>query len=76
LSRDESFMRCIHESLEEKENTISNANANEETRIRAVIDDWARAIRTKDATAVVSQYATDNVKFILAPPLQYRWPSL
>ena len=47
---------------------MTKPNANEETEIRALIDDWARAIRAKDATAVVSQYAADNVKFILAPP--------
>ena len=28
-------------------------------------------MRAKDAASVVSHYAADNVKFILAPPLQY-----
>ena len=46
-------------------------NTNEEGAIRAVIETWASAMRAKDADAVVSQYAADNVKFILAPPLQY-----
>jgi uncharacterized protein (TIGR02246 family) len=46
-------------------------DTNEESAIRAVIETWARAMRAKDAGAVVSQYAADNVKFILAPPLQY-----
>lgn len=49
----------------------TSTNANEEDAIRAVIDAWARAMRAKDADEVVSQYAADNVKFILAPPLQY-----
>ena len=51
--------------------TATSANANEEDAIRAVIDAWARAMRAKDADEVVSQYAANNVKFILAPPLQY-----
>ena len=51
--------------------TTANTNANEETRIRALIDDWASAMRAKNADGVVSHYAPDNVKFILAPPLQY-----
>jgi ketosteroid isomerase-like protein len=44
---------------------------NEEAAIRAVIDNWASAMRAKNADSVVSQYAADSVKFILAPPLQY-----
>ena len=39
----------------------------EEGQIRAVIEDWANALRAKDADSVVSQYTTDSVKFILAP---------
>ena len=46
-------------------------NAKEETGIRAVIDDWASAIRAKNAGGVVSCYAANAVKFTLAPPLQY-----
>ena len=51
--------------------TTTSINPNEEAAIRAVIDTWASAMRAKDADGVVSQYAVDNVKFILAPPLQY-----
>ena len=51
--------------------TATSTNTNEEAAIRAVIDAWASAMRAKDADGVVSQYAADNVKFILAPPLQY-----
>ncbi|HEY1232911.1 MAG TPA: hypothetical protein VGH22_05985 [Candidatus Binatia bacterium] len=46
-------------------------NLNEESRIRAVIESWSRAMCAKDAAGVVSHYAPDAVKFILAPPLQY-----
>jgi uncharacterized protein (TIGR02246 family) len=51
--------------------TTASAKANEEARIRMVIDKWANAMHAKDADGVVSQYAADGVKFILAPPLQY-----
>jgi uncharacterized protein (TIGR02246 family) len=51
--------------------TATSTNKNEEAAIRSVIDTWASAMRSKDADGVVSQYAPDNVKFILAPPLQY-----
>jgi uncharacterized protein (TIGR02246 family) len=49
----------------------AKTKAVEESQIRAVIEDWANALRAKDADSVVSQYTTDSVKFILAPPLQY-----
>jgi hypothetical protein len=55
----------------EKEMTTANTKAIEEAQIRTLIDNWANALRAKDANGVVSQYAADNVKFILAPPLQY-----
>ena len=44
---------------------------NNETEIRTLIDNHVKAIREKDAGAVVSHYAADSVMFILAPPLQY-----
>jgi uncharacterized protein (TIGR02246 family) len=51
--------------------TTANTNANEEAKIRALIDSWASAMRAKNADGIVSHYAPDTVKFILAPPLQY-----
>lgn len=51
--------------------STANTKTVEEGQIRAVIEDWANALRAKDADSVVSQYTTDSVKFILAPPLQY-----
>jgi ketosteroid isomerase-like protein len=51
--------------------TTAKTKAVEEGQIRAVIENWANAMRAKDADSVVSQYTTDSVKFILAPPLQY-----
>jgi ketosteroid isomerase-like protein len=51
--------------------TATSTNTNEQAAIRSVINTWASAMRAKNADGVVSQYAPDNVKFILAPPLQY-----
>ena len=44
--------------------------ANDEARIRALIDAWAEAVRAKDVDAVMSHFAADVVTFDLAPPLQ------
>lgn len=49
--------------------TTENRKAIDEAQIRTLIDDWANALRAKDAGAVVSHYG-DNVMFVLAPPLQ------
>jgi uncharacterized protein (TIGR02246 family) len=43
-----------------------------EAQVRAVLDDWAEAVRAKDADRVVSHYAPDIVAYDLAPPLQFR----
>jgi ketosteroid isomerase-like protein len=48
-----------------------HTNAASEAQIRAVIDDWADALRAKDVGGVMSHYAVDIVSFDLAPPLQY-----
>ena len=42
----------------------------EETQIRAVLNDIARAIRNKDSAAVIALLADDAVSFDLAPPLR------
>jgi hypothetical protein len=51
--------------------TTEPDRARDEARIRALIDQQAKALRAKDATGVQSHYAADTVKFDLAPPLQY-----
>lgn len=43
--------------------------AGEEPAVRAVIEQWAEAVRRKDADAVVSFGAPDYLHFSLAPPL-------
>ena len=40
-----------------------------EAEIRALIDQWTRAIRDKDADGVMAHYAPGSVTFDLAPPL-------
>jgi PhnB protein len=40
-----------------------------EAQIRALIDDWAKALRAKDVDGVLAHYAPDSVTFDLAPPL-------
>lgn len=47
------------------------AKATAEAEIRALIDDWAEALRAKDINGIMSHYAADIVTFDLAPPLQY-----
>jgi len=41
----------------------------DEAQIRKVIDDWADALREKDADGLVSHYAPSVIHFSLAPPL-------
>jgi len=47
-------------------------HVNNETEIRTLIDIHVKALRAKDADAVVLNYAEDNVMFVMAPPLQYK----
>ena len=47
------------------------ATGSNEGEIRALIDDWAMAVRAKDVDAVTSHYAANIVAFDLAPPLEY-----
>jgi ketosteroid isomerase-like protein len=42
---------------------------NDEAQIRAVIEEWADALRNKNADGVLSHYAPNLVHFSLAPPL-------
>jgi uncharacterized protein (TIGR02246 family) len=51
--------------------TTENSKATDETQIRALIDDWAKALRAKDINALLSNYAPDVLAFDLINPLQY-----
>jgi ketosteroid isomerase-like protein len=50
--------------------TPGNSKPDDEAQIRALIDEWAKAIAAKNIDAVMSHYAADIVTFDLAPPLQ------
>ena len=50
--------------------TPGNSRHDDEAKVRAVIDGWAKAIAAKDIDAVMSHYVADIVTFDLAPPLQ------
>jgi PhnB protein len=49
--------------------SIEDADPRAEAQIRALIDDWAKALRAKDVDGVMAHYAPDAVTFDLAPPL-------
>jgi PhnB protein len=49
--------------------TEEGARADANGRIRAVVDDWAEAMRAKDVDGVTAHYAPGCVTFDLAPPL-------
>jgi uncharacterized protein (TIGR02246 family) len=42
-----------------------------EADMRRRVEDWAKALRTRDVDAVMSLYAPDIVSFDLDPPLRY-----
>ncbi len=49
--------------------TVGNGKAMEEAKIRAMLEEWANAIRAKDAEGIVSHHAEAFIHFSLAPPL-------
>ena len=51
--------------------TAQGRRANDEARIRALIDDQAKAIRAKDIDGSVSSYAPDVLLFDVVNPLQH-----
>jgi uncharacterized protein (TIGR02246 family) len=51
--------------------TTRHNKANDEAQIRALIEDWANALRAKNVDRVMSHYAPDLVQFDMAPPLKH-----
>ena len=51
---------------------VRDSRATAEEQVRAVIDDRAAALRTKNAGGVTRHHAGDFVLFSLAPPLTSR----
>jgi ketosteroid isomerase-like protein len=63
-------MVLVRRRLENERKTMSKKNkATDETQIRKMIDDWADALRNKNAEDVLQHYAPRLVHFSLAPPL-------
>jgi uncharacterized protein (TIGR02246 family) len=52
--------------------TTVPTKADDETQIRARLDDWAKAARAKDIDAVMSHYAPDVVAFDAIAALQFK----
>ena len=50
--------------------TATSVGTNE-AQIRGTIENWAKALRNKDADGVLAYHTRDMVHFSLAPPLQY-----
>ncbi len=50
---------------------VEQANA-EETRIKALLESWANAVRRHDVAAILAHHERDMVMFDLPPPLQCR----
>ncbi len=42
----------------------------DETQIRELVDNWAKAVRAKDINGLMSNYAPDVLSFDVLPPLQ------
>lgn len=55
--------------------TIQGRASSKHAAIRAAVEDWAEALRAKDAGRVMSHLAEDNVQFTMAPPLQFSGPT-
>jgi len=51
---------------------MSTNKANDEARIRELMDNWAKAVSVKDIKEIMSNYAPDILLFDLPPPLEYR----
>lgn len=47
------------------------SNASNEAAIRALMDDWATAVHSKDIDRIMTFYASDMVAYDLTPPLQF-----
>lgn len=48
------------------------SRVSDEGRIRALIDDWATAVRTKDLDGIMAYYAADIVAFDAISQLQFK----
>jgi ketosteroid isomerase-like protein len=51
--------------------TVEDDRRVDEARIRELLDAWVKALRSRDADAIVSRQAPDVVSFDVVNPLQY-----
>jgi ketosteroid isomerase-like protein len=51
---------------------MSDTTSKDETRIRALLDEWAAAVRRHDVAAILAHHGPDMLMFDLPPPLQCR----
>ena len=56
--------------------THTTTTVSDDAAIRAVVTDQREAFRTRDADRVVARYATDAVRYDLAPPLRRTGPEV
>ena len=54
--------------------TTESRSAPDEAQIRALIDDWASALRAKDINRLMASYAPDVLTFDVVNPLQRKGP--
>ena len=47
-----------------------NNKTTEEAAIRELVEDWARAVRTRDLDGILANHSPDMLLFDLPPPLQ------
>jgi ketosteroid isomerase-like protein len=53
------------------EMALQMTRTNDEAQIRALVDDWARAVRAKDLDAIFAHYAPDILAFDAIARLQF-----
>jgi uncharacterized protein (TIGR02246 family) len=52
--------------------TQTTNKAIDEAQIRQLVEDWVKAVRTKDIDRLMSSYAPDILLFDIQPPLEHR----
>jgi uncharacterized protein (TIGR02246 family) len=52
--------------------TTVATRSKDDAKIRELVNDWAKAVKSKDAERAVSSYAPDLTSFNIAPPLRER----
>jgi len=56
----------------EKQVNASSVRASDETEIRKLIENWARAVRAHDLKGILANHSADMLMFDVPPPLESR----